>query len=142
MLVLHLVVVLVLSPCGASFITLLAVPFATLHIFFDCRLGLIVAFLNMGNGRVGCHNMCAVTTISRWRLRASGCCLLHGFLRRAFYRFIWSACRVTFSASSLFFSALLLLVFVPQVAVVSPPCVPMRSLLPKAALAIACVGLG
>ena len=35
-------VVLVLSPYGASFITLLAVPFATLHIFFDCRLGLVV----------------------------------------------------------------------------------------------------
>jgi hypothetical protein len=34
-------VVLVLSPYGASFITLLAVPFATLHIFFDCRLGLV-----------------------------------------------------------------------------------------------------
>ena len=33
--------VLVLSPCGASFITLLAVPFATLHILFDCRLGLV-----------------------------------------------------------------------------------------------------
>jgi hypothetical protein len=41
--VLHLVVVLVLSPYGASFITLLAVPFATLHIIFDCRLGLVVA---------------------------------------------------------------------------------------------------
>jgi hypothetical protein len=36
-----IVVVLVLSPYGASFITLLAVPFATLHIFFDCRLGLV-----------------------------------------------------------------------------------------------------
>ena len=34
-------VVLVLSPYGASFIALLAVPFATLHIFFDCRLGLV-----------------------------------------------------------------------------------------------------
>ena len=94
-----IVVVLVLSPYGASFITLLAVPFATLHIFFDCRLGLIVAFLNMGNGRVGCHNMCAVTTISRWRLRASGCCLLHGFLRRAFYLIRLSG--YIFSASSL-----------------------------------------
>ena len=37
-----IVVVLVLSPYGASFITLLAVPFAALHIFFDCRLGLVV----------------------------------------------------------------------------------------------------
>jgi hypothetical protein len=40
--------VLVLSPYGASFITLLAVPFTALHIFFDCRLGLVVALPEYG----------------------------------------------------------------------------------------------
>jgi hypothetical protein len=42
----------------------------------------------------------------------------------------------------LFFEALLLLIFVSQVAIVSPPCVPMRSLLLKIAVVTTCVGLG
>jgi hypothetical protein len=43
----------------------------------------------------------------------------------------------------LFLKVLLLLVFVPQVvAIVSPPCVPMRSLRPKGALGITCVSPG
>ena len=109
--------------------------------FFDCRLGLIVAFLNMGNGRVGCHNMCAVATISRWRLRASGCCLLHGFLRRAFSLIRLSG--YIFSASSLLQSTVAInFRSAGGHRLVSPPCVPMRSLLPKVALAIAFVGLG
>ena len=94
-----IVVVLVLSPYGVSSLRCSRSRSLPYIYIFDCRLGLVVALPLTGSGRVGGHNLCAVTTISRWRLRASGCCLLHGFLRRAFSLIRLSG--YIFSASSL-----------------------------------------
>ena len=94
-----IVVVLVLSPYGVSSLRCSRSRSLPYIYFSTVALASLLHFLNMGSGHVGSHNLCAVTTISRWRLRASGCCLLHGFLRRAFYLIRLSG--YIFSASSL-----------------------------------------